>query len=186
MKITKYLRGIIYGFAKEERGSIAVEAVVILPIMFWTYLAVFATFHSYRTYSVNQKAAYTIGDMISRETNPLDGDYMTGARELLAYLTNSDEADVSVRVTVVQYDAENTEYERDWSQSKGYQPAVTAAAVTTWENRLPVMPDAQRVIVVETFQQYDPPFNTGLAQREVKNFIFTKPRYAPQVLWDDS
>lgn len=183
MTIKKYLRGLVHGFARDERGSIAVEAVVILPMMFWTFLAVFATFHSYRTYAVNQKAAYTIGDMVSRETNPIDNDYLAGARSLFEYLTGAENSESSVRVTVVRYDAATDKYERDWSREKGYLDAASSAEVNTWNARLPVMPDNQRVIVVETAMKYDPPFKTGLADREVKNFVFTKPRYAPQVLW---
>lgn len=183
------MRGVIFPsrilrrFASEERGSIAVEAVVILPLLFWTYLALFSTFHSYRTYAVNQKAAYTIGDMISRETNPIDTTYLDGTRALLTYLTSADAADTSIRVTIVRYDANANEYRRDWSQSKGYVTPATDAEVIAWASRLPVMPNNERIIVVETFLQYDPPFDTGLADREVHNFVFTKPRYAPQVLW---
>ena len=184
MTLKAPFRGLFKRFGSEERGSIAIEAVIILPMVFWTFLALFATFHSYRTYAVNQKAAYTIGDMISRETTPLDTTYMIGAQSLLNYLTNSTSADSAVRVTVVRYDADTETYERDWSQSRGYVPAVTEAEVQNWGNRLPIMPDAQRVVVVETFVKYDPPFDTGLADREVKNFVFTKPRYAPQVLWN--
>lgn len=179
----RYLRQTLADFRSEERGSIAVEAVIILPMLFWTYLALFSTFHAYRTYAVNQKAAYTIGDMISRETNPLDTTYLDGTRELLMYLTNGAPGDTAVRVTIVRYDADTDTYLRDWSQAKGYATAATSEEVADWHDRLPVLPDNERIIVVETYLQYDPPFDTGLAQREVRNFVFTKPRYAPQVLW---
>ena len=185
MTINKYLRGLVYGFKREERGSIAVEAVVILPMMFWTYLALFSTFHSYRTYAVNQKAAYRIGDMVSRETNPINPAYLTGAQQMLMYLTNSTQGDAAIRITSVKYDAANNVYKRDWSEAKGYVGPATNTMVATWDDQLPVMPDNERVVVVETFTKYDPPFNTGLANREVRNFVFTKPRYAPQVLWSN-
>ncbi|THH35697.1 hypothetical protein E4Z66_11445 [Aliishimia ponticola] len=171
-------------FNRDEEGSIAVEAVIILPMLFWTYLALFSTFHSYRTYAINQKAAYTIADMISRETNPIDNDYLDGTKALLRYLVNShSSSDIAVRVTLVKYDAATKSYQRDWSQKKGDVSVASASDVAGWNTRLPEMPDNQRVIVVETFYDYDPPFNTGLEDRNVYNFVFTKPRYAPQVLW---
>lgn len=183
MRSLRFLSRKLAGFKSEERGSIAVEAVIILPMLFWTYLALYATFHSYRTYAVNQKAAYTIGDMISRETNPIDAAYLDGTRSLLMYLTNGRSDDTSVRVTIVRYDADSETYLREWSQAKGYATSATDEEVAGWDARLPVMSDNERIIVVETYLQYDPPFDTGLAQREVRNFVFTKPRYAPQVLW---
>lgn len=186
MRVSTYIRGLVYGFRKDERGSIAVEAVVILPMMFWTFLALFATFHSYRTYSVNQKAAYTIGDMVSRETNPIDPTYMDGALDLMEYLTSAAPSETAIRFTSVQYDEENDTYIHDWSESRGYMPAATPSEVAGWDDMLPVMPDNEFVMVVETFILYDPPFETGMTQREVHNFVFTRPRYAPRVLWSDS
>lgn len=183
MRGLRFLSQRLAGFKSDERGSIAVEAVIILPMLFWTYLALFSIFHAYRTYAVNQKAAYTIGDMISRETNPIDSDYLNGARALLMYLTNGQNDETAVRVTIVRYDANQDKYLRDWSQARGYAVAATEVEVADWDDRLPVMPHNERIIVVETYLQYDPPFDTGLAQREVRNFVFTKPRYAPQVLW---
>jgi Flp pilus assembly protein TadG len=175
----RLLRGMVCGFSREERGSIAVEAVLILPMLFWTYLTLFASFHAYRTYTLNQKAAYTIGDMISRETNPLDADYMTGARELLGYLVNGAREDVAVRVTQVKYDAEQNKFNLIWAMSKGFKPQNTQTDVNTWTPRLPTMPDGEQVIVVETAFTYTPPFDVGFTERNVENFVFTRSRYTP-------
>ncbi|MEP4197674.1 MAG: hypothetical protein ABJL99_18780 [Aliishimia sp.] len=179
-----YMRGVIYGFSREERGSIAVEAVLILPMMFWTYLVIFSSFHAYRTYAVNQKAAYTVGDMISRETNPIDSTYLSGTRELITYMTSAAPDDVSIRVTSVKYDAGGDKYEREWSEAKGFMGAATTTEVVGWADELPVLPDNEVIIVVETSYKYEPPFNVGFYEREVQNFVFTRPRYAPQVCWN--
>ena len=64
-------------------------------------------------------------------------------------------------------------------------PALSNEAIQALRDDLPVMPDNETVVVVETFVRYDPPFNTGLTNREIHNFVFTRPRYAPQVLWND-
>ncbi|MEM8654931.1 MAG: TadE/TadG family type IV pilus assembly protein [Pseudomonadota bacterium] len=170
-------------FRDDERGSIALETVIIIPVLFWAYLAMFAIFDSYRQNSVNQKAAYTLGDIISRETTPLDADYVYGAREVLAYLTGNPESDVSVRITSVKYDAENDVYERDWSRAQGSHPALTESQVALLAPALPTMPDNEHVMIVETFVDYNPPFSVGLNDREIKNFVFTRPRYAPRVLY---
>ncbi|WP_299142038.1 TadE/TadG family type IV pilus assembly protein [uncultured Tateyamaria sp.] len=172
-------------FRDDEKGSIAVETVLILPILFWAYLSMFAIFDAYRQHSLNQKAAYTLGDIISRETTPLDNSYLNGTREMLAYLTANPKADVAIRVTSVRYDANNKVYKRDWSKRKGWMPTLSNNAVKALKDDLPIMPHNERVMVVETFVKYDPPFKTGLQEREIHNFVFTRPRYAPRVLWSN-
>jgi Flp pilus assembly protein TadG len=171
-------------FRSDERGVIALETVIIFPMLVLVFLALFASFHAYRTYAVNQKAAYTIADMISRETNPIDAAYLDGARRLLRYMTNAELDAVSVRVTLVYWDADAGTYQFDWSAQSGSVKPITVQEVANWSASLPTLPDQERVIVVETFQDYDPPFDTGFSRRDVTNFIFTKPRYAPQILWE--
>ncbi|WP_108839045.1 TadE/TadG family type IV pilus assembly protein [Tateyamaria sp. Alg231-49] len=179
------MRDFFRSFRKDEQGSISVELVLILPVLFWGYLSMFSIFDAYRQHSLNQKAAYTLGDVISRETAPIDDGYLDGSREMLAYLTANEDTDVALRVTSVTYDADTDEYKKYWSQNKGWMPALSDDAIQALSEDLPVMPDNETVVVVETFVNYDPPFNTGLQTREIHNFVFTRPRYAPQVLWDD-
>lgn len=176
----------LHQFRTDERGSVSMETAIIFPAIFMVILALYTSFDAYQKYSVNQKAAYTIADMVSRETNPLDADYLQGARELLRYITNANIDDVSVRVTLVYYDAETDAYTYDWSAKQGDVLAVTPEQVAGWNTILPTLPDQERLIVVETFHDYDPPFDTGLLARTVTNFVFSKPRYAPQVLWAET
>jgi len=180
-----FLKKILRGFRDDEQGSIAVETVLIIPALFWAYLSMFAIFDAYRQHSINQKAAYTLGDIISRETTPLDAAYLEGTRKMLAYLTANEKSDVAIRVTSVRWDGKNNIYKRDWSRKRGWEPSLTNNDVKQLADSLPVMPHNERVMVVETFVKYDPPFNTGLQEREIHNFVFTRPRYAPRVLWDN-
>ncbi len=182
-KLQSYLRR----YLGEERGSIAIETVLVIPALFWAYLALFATFDAYRQYSITQKAAFTVGDMVSRETAGIDAAYLTGMRDLVKYITNTKEdADVSVRISTLWYDADNDVYKRDWSKTRGnLTEPLTNGEVADWHDRLPILPDNERITVVETFVRYDPPFDTGLSERTIRNFVFTKPRYAPQVYYNE-
>ncbi|KHA51824.1 MAG: TadE/TadG family type IV pilus assembly protein [Sulfitobacter geojensis] len=171
-------------FGRNDDGTIAVEATIILPMMFWTFLSVFSIFHAFRTYSINHKAAFSIGDSISRETAPLDQAYIDGSLQLFEYLSNSQNLS-SLRVTSLYYDAENDRFYRDWSKTSGGRPELSNGDVADWTSRLPVMPDNERVMLVETWSTYEPPFRTGLEEREIKNFVFTRPRFAPRVCWQE-
>lgn len=171
-------------FMREEDGNAAIESIIMIPVMFICVLT-FVTLIDYtRMHSMHQKAAYTIGDMISRETLALDDDYLAGTNALLNTLTRSPQTS-TVRVSIVKYDADEDIFELDWSRTSGYATQLTNTDVREWTDRLPAMVDNERMIVVETAAQYIPPFNVGLGNQQIENFIFTRPRYAPQVLWTD-
>lgn len=172
-------------FLRNEDGAIAIETIIIFPVLFWGFMAMFSTFDAYRQYSMHQKAAYTISDMISRETLPIDSDYLDGAHKLFDALTRTPQ-DSSIRVSILNYDATNAQMNLDWSKTRGSSAPLVRSNIETWTTRLPAMVDGERIIVVETSAHYDPPFKTGLEAREIQNFIFTRPRYAPQVLYSDT
>lgn len=169
-------------FASEEDGNIAIEATIIMPIMFWAYLTMFSIFDAYRQYTESQKAAYTISDLISRQTTPIDDAFIDSTRELFDTMTRTIDRP-SIRVTIVKYDLETDDYTVEWSKSRGSFVNLDDAAIADWDSKLPVMPDEENVIIFETQSTYDPPFNLALETRTINNFVFTRPRYAPQVCW---
>ncbi len=171
-------------FARREEGNITLELVFIIPALFWIFLVQFAIFDAYRQHAINQKAAYSIGDIVSRQTDPIDPDFMNGMRSMLKYLTHSTNSDTSIRVSSLKYDANKDIYKRDWSKVKGNIPNLSNNDVKNWHGRLPVMIHNERVVVVETFVDYDPPFDTGIGAHTIENFVVTSPRYAPSVKWD--
>lgn len=169
-------------FARDEEGTVSLEAALMIPLSFFVVLSMFTIFDAFRQYAMHQKAAYTISDMVSRETLPLDYSYLTGAHALFDEMTR-DPQESTIRVSVVRWDENNSIFKLDWSKTEGYAVPLANQTVRDWADRLPVMVHNERMIVVETFANYAPPFNTGLGAREIKNFIFTRPRYAPQLLW---
>lgn len=170
-------------FRRDETGSVSIEAIIMMPLVFWTYLAMFAFFNTYQEYNVNQKVAFTIGDMISRETLPLDQAYLDGVQDLLDYLTHSS-AEVGVRVTSLRYSKEDSQFYVHWPRARGGLTPVIDTDVATWTTRVPKLTDGEYIVITETSTNYAVPFNVGLGDREIENFVFTRPRYAPRVLYD--
>lgn len=177
------LRTRLQRFRDETRGSLTVEAVVMFPILFWAMLSMLVFFDAYRQSSLNVKAAYTLSDMFSREVEPISPAYLDGARNLFAELARSD-SDVKMRVTVVYYHAGNKRFYRDWSHQRGGVPVLSNADLVNMKDRLPSVPDNERLILVETWSDYRPPFNVGIKQQDLYNFVFTRPRFAPQVKFE--
>jgi hypothetical protein len=165
---------------QEEGGSLTVEAVIMFPLLFWALLSMLVFFDAYRQSSLNVKASYTISDMLSREVEPINAAYLDGAMNLFAELARSANPP-RMRVTVVYYDAAQKRFFRDWSHQRGGVPVLSNADVLAMQHKLPLVPNNERLIVVETWADYVPPFNVGLARQDLYNFVFTRPRFAPQV-----
>jgi Flp pilus assembly protein TadG len=56
-------------FLRDSRAAVALETVLILPILIWAFVASFVFFDAYRVYSTSVKATYMVADMLSRQTN---------------------------------------------------------------------------------------------------------------------
>ena len=173
----------IRDFVTDQKGAIAIETVVMIPIIVWCYLAMFTIFDTFRQYTTQQKAAYTVSDLISRQATPVDADFIDGLHELFNALSRS-QAGVAIRVTVAKYDLLNQEYEVVWSQTRGGMIALQSADIANWNDRLPVMPQDDQVIIVESTSDFRPVFAIGLADQTINNFVFTRPRYADQMCFN--
>lgn len=178
-------KGRLATFHKDEHGNIAIETIIIVPILFWAFMATFAIFDAYRQHSINQKAAYTIGDLVSRQPDALDAAFLAGTQALFDDLART-HGRSALRITSVWYDQTNDRYVRDWSRAIGERSVASAQEVEAWANRLPVMPNFEHITVVETWAPYRAPFDVGIAAHNIHNFIFTRPRYAPNITWQDS
>lgn len=179
------LKTALRNFRDDMRGTITVEAVIAAPLMFWMTMFGYAFFDAYRQASLNVKAAYTIGDLLSRETNYVTNDYLSSTHELFDLMTRS-QSESKLRVTVVRWSESQDKYLRDWSKSRGGVPTLSSTEVAALAGRLPVMQNNERLIVVETWARFYPPFNVGIEEQDLYNFVFTRPRFAPQLLWKDS
>ncbi|UYV38640.1 hypothetical protein N4R57_06205 [Rhodobacteraceae bacterium D3-12] len=107
----------IAGFRDDTRGTVTVEALVMLPLLLWAFCALFTFFDAYRQTSISHKAAYTLSDMLSRETTPVTNDYLDSAQEMLGFLTRSD-TERRMRVSVVRFDLDQNEHFIEWSETR--------------------------------------------------------------------
>ncbi|AVO36262.1 TadE/TadG family type IV pilus assembly protein [Pukyongiella litopenaei] len=169
-------------FARDTRGSVSVEFILAIPMLIWAFGASVVYLDAYRQSSVNLKAAYTISDLISRETGAVNDTYIDAMLSLLHLLTAAEDPS-TLRITIIRWDQDQGRYHVDWSANRGFLFAHDDVTVMAIEDRLPVLPDGERVILVETRYRYDPLFNVGLGVIDLDNFVFARPRFAPQVVW---
>lgn len=171
--------------AGDTRGSMPVEGLLASTWLIWWYIASFQFFDAYRQKNVNLKAAYTIADLISR-TQPddaIDANFIEGMNTLFDYLTISRKA-TWVRVSSVIWDNTDNRYEIAWSYATGPVGGQTDATIQNDAYRIPVMPEGDSVILVETNMAYEPIFNIGLNAQWYTSFIATRPRFTSCVKYD--
>ena len=106
----------IRAFIDDARGTVAIEALMLFPVMAWIYLLSFVYFDSFRAKNSNSKAAYTIADAITRESE-VDAAYINNMRTMLDMLTVS-RFPSKLRVTTITYSAAEAKYEVPWSKGQ--------------------------------------------------------------------
>ena len=170
-------------FGQDTRGNISVEFVLAMPILFWTFMGTYVFFDGYRQSAVNLKAAYTISDVISRETDAINDDYINSMHELLRLLTRAT-SPTALRISVIRWSGPDERYYVDWSANRGFPNALDNSNISDLASKLPNMPNAERVILVETSNTFVPLYNVGMENINLDNFVFTRPRFAPQLVWE--
>lgn len=163
-------------FSREEDGLVMTEFLLMLPILVWTFMAMFIYWDAFRTINQAQKAAYAVSDLISRQSE-VDLDFIDGMETVMEYLTNG--KPVKMRITSVQWDEDDEEYVIVFSKSPGNEmpPLTSSDVMNVAEEKIPVMADGDSVVIVETEVAYDPAFEVGIPNHTFDNFVVTRPRY---------
>jgi hypothetical protein len=172
-------------FRAENQGSVSVEFMLILPLLFWWYAASFVFFDAFSANNKALKTSYMVSDILSRQTE-IDNDYLDGLEGFLEFMTGVDSG-TWMRVTSVQFSTADG-YEVDWSYSTGPDEALVTsqlASLNLDEDYLPIMANGESVILAETYVPYNPGYDVGLLARTYSNVIVTRPRFTSQIANSD-
>ncbi|MFZ3584059.1 TadE/TadG family type IV pilus assembly protein [Loktanella sp. DJP18] len=175
MELTTRIATALRGLWRREDGVMTLEFVILAPLMFWTYLATLAYFDVYRTEAISEKASMTIADLLSRERNYVNDDYIDGTYGLLQFLTRGDSTP-GLRISSLRYHDNASLVNKDdgtdhfhvvWSEVRGNTDAREAftnadTRVRSLTSQLPQMGDGDRLILVETWTHYTSAYNLGL------------------------
>ena len=105
-------------FAAATSGSLSVEMVLALPFLLWAWAGTYTFFDAYQARSINLKATYTIGDLLSRDNTSVDQGYIDGMAEVYDFLTYSPDAP-EIRITVIRCILLEARLEVVWSATSG-------------------------------------------------------------------
>lgn len=182
----RFIKTRLTAYRRDTDASVSIEFAFYAPFLLFIFASIYTYFDAFKQESANLKAAYTISDLISRETNAINNDYIDSMHNLTKLLIRSDSS-VSLRISVIRWDEDDNRYYVDWSVNRGTAlTSWTDATIFNVEDDLPTMPDQERVILVETQNDVDAAFKIGLPDMEIYNFVFTRPRFAPQIVFEGS
>lgn len=179
---------LIRRFRNSTEASITVEALLLLPLLLWWYIAAFQFFDAFREKAVNIKAAFTLTDMISREQVSVNAAYINGLGKLFDYLTESDER-TWIRVSSIEYrqadpaTAKPEEHRVLWSYGTQSKPVHTNETIMLQKSRIPIMAHLDTVIIVETYSSLRPIIDIGLNDLEFEQFVVMRPRFGLAIAW---
>lgn len=174
-------------FLASEAGSLSIETVIIVPILAWAMLGTYVFFDAFKTQYLSQKATYTIADMISRQEVPIDDDFITGAHEMFTALIGTGDTN-ALRISVVTMgvDEDTAEEQLELVWSEGVNTSCYSS-VTDLEDRVPTLAEGEHLIIVESAQSWSPVYNVGMGLGNFKfnEMALTRPRFSPQICWED-
>ncbi|MCG3268876.1 TadE/TadG family type IV pilus assembly protein [Yoonia sp. I 8.24] len=155
------IKSLLQDFRDDESGVIAIELLLVVPILVWALLSTLVYFDAFKTESISTRMSMTIADMFSREVE-VDNTFINGAHDLLEALTPSADAP-DMRITVYTFDESDDQYDRVWSRNRGsYYSNHTNATLRAESDRLPILSDGDNAILVETHTEYSAPFSIGI------------------------
>lgn len=165
-------------FRRDDRGAISTETVLIIPLLVWAMMAMFVFWDAFKVRNTHTKATFAVADMITREVNPITPAYVNGVYDIFRFISVTGE-DTAMRITSIQYRANNDTYRVLWSRSTaaGTRPPLVHNDLIALRDRLPVMTDADTIILVEAWRDYSPLFSVGVPGRTFHQFTVTRPRF---------
>lgn len=176
-------------YVRDDRGTVLVEFLILLPLLVWTMLALVVYWDVFRTMNTAQKAAYSISDLISRQENNLNLAFVNGMQDVFDYLMLNNGQDSRIRITSVVYDKPNDKYISLFSVSPDNKVApYSEAEIQTLKDRIPLMSNLDSVVIVETAVDYVPAFDLGvlnvtatLGSQVFTEFVVTRPRFKSRI-----
>jgi Flp pilus assembly protein TadG len=165
------------GFARDERGSILLETVIMLPLLLWALLAMVVYWDAYRSINRLDKATYALADTLSRQQAAVPVATVDRWDDFINFMLDDNHV-AQVRVTSYRWVQANNRFEVLWSRSPGSaRPQLTTASLVTTGvvNQLPMMGSSEYGVLTETWVNYQPPLSAPfMGAMQVSNMTLTK------------
>lgn len=176
----RLLRGArLRDFSRNERGVAAIEFAMIAPVLILLLLGTVTLFAATREAQRNEKATFTITDLISRYSDVNDTKLAT-VNALFDHMVSNTASPIRVS-SVLRNDKA---FALQWSYAVTPYAKMTAATIPT--SRLPDIAVGDTLIIVET-QSPRLPMTTigGLRPSSIDSFATARPRFVAAITKTD-
>ncbi|MBV1863948.1 MAG: hypothetical protein KUG74_05870 [Rhodobacteraceae bacterium] len=172
----KFIKQKLFGFARNDRGTVTAEFVIIMPLFALMFVASYTFFDSFKKYRDAQNITFTVSDIISRYTEIGDTE-IKDLNNIFDAVMGAADGDTYLRVTSV---TENFDSIRiDWSRStNGNSVYATLSDLPTED--IPILSTGETVIIVESSYPFVPGFGglSRITEKEYLNRSIVTPRFA--------
>ena len=167
-------------FARDEFGSVTVEFVIWVPVLAVWFVVSALFFDAYISRNRAANAAYTITDILSRQT-AVDEGFILELYQLQEALLPDAPPGRRLRVSSIEYRADEDAYVVLWSRAYGGPDPLPEGQPVSAEI-LPTMADRDTVILMELEVPYRP-FSSwaGIGERFWTFRLVTRPRFVSSV-----
>jgi Flp pilus assembly protein TadG len=166
-------------FLRDENAAVAMETVLITPILVWAYMMSFTFFDAYRVYNTTVKTTYMVADMLSRQTSQVYTHDIQGMANVAASIIRGGS---QLRMRASQISMVDGAYQVDWSEGVNGAADLFDANIPDIAHMLPNMPNGESIVLVEMMVNYEAPLDIGLTVAQFDSFTVVRPRYAGQVV----
>ena len=166
-------------FARQTRAAVALETVIITPLLVWAFVASFVFFDAYRIYNTSVKTTYMVADMISRQTDTVFGHDIAGMATVAQSIVRG-VGEIEMRAT--QIARINGAFVVEWSHGVNGAARLFNSNIPQIEHQLPNMPNGERILFsLKPSSTTRCRSTSDLTVLDFNNFTFVRPRYAGQV-----
>lgn len=176
-------------FAESSAGGATVEMAIVVPVMALLFVVGLVAQDAIRMAYLNNKATFTVSDMVSREDALIDQGYFDGLNSVYRYLINN-RFPTRMRITTIECTANCTDedtrvLEVCWSQSTAGVAKLTTADIAPYNDTTPLFAEGDTLLMTEAFLDYTPFVENDLLPTQTYDAIsYTRPRIIGQVKFD--
>lgn len=175
----------------DEHGSLSVETLLMAPLLGFMMVAMFVYFQIFRQDSLLAKSSFTVTDVMSREVDPVNQDYVDNMFSLLQSVSNVQSV-ITMRVGLVKFDQPNDSMVLRWQAvpTGSTMTAFTQPEIDAMRSKIPDMDHADSVIIVQTNMPYIPPFLGGsffigrVPELNYNNLIIMRSRFVSELCFE--
>ena len=173
---------VVSRFARDERAALSVEAAVMLPLLAALYVAGIVWFDALRREAAITRASYVVGDLLSRRTGTVTVTDIEGLKAVFETMTGTQNR-TWIRVTELIRCTDGLRVA--WTHATDDKPVMTQNRLSGHLSQVPALSEGERIVITESFSDYDPVFNVGLDKRLAATFTPTRTRSGGRLVWQE-